>query len=227
MEGTELSYGRVARASRQDALVGDLPAYRGLRQGGYTSRMAADDLRHRGKGGANVARFGPDRDLFHGIGIGDLSLLETIGDGGRGEVVDGIDHPVAVAEPRRIPFSNIGYGVSADVNGHLYRLIEELRFDEGVHLGRLLAVAGLVGKADVGEQAVRVVEEMFIEALNEILSGGRRFRMAARSREEKSADESVFQQGRWSHGSPVLLVHLVDEMRAASGWQFVNERAGL
>ena len=72
-----------------------------------------------------------------------------------------------------------------------------------------------------------MVEEMFIEALNEILSGGRRFRMAARSREEKSADESVFQQRRWSHGSPVLLVHLVDEMRAASGWQFVNERAGL
>lgn len=108
------------------ALVGDLPAYRGLGEGGYAGGLAAGDLGHGGEGCEDFGGFGPDGDLLHGVVIGHLGFVEAVGEGRWGEAVDGVDDAVAVAEPWRVAGACCGDGVAADVDGHLYGFIEEL-----------------------------------------------------------------------------------------------------
>jgi len=58
------------------------------------------------------------------------------------------------------------------VNAGLDGLFEEEVFDQGVHLFGYCGVAGLEGKAGVGEEAGRVVEVVIVDAQGEVGRGG-------------------------------------------------------
>src|SRR5207248_7327216 len=79
-------------------LVGDLPAYRGLGEGGFGCDLAGGGAGHLGEGGLDVVADGPDRNLFHGVAVGDSGLFEAVVDGDGGEAVDAGDLAVAIAE---------------------------------------------------------------------------------------------------------------------------------
>ena len=110
----------------------------------------------------------PDGDLFHGVVVGDRGLFESVGDSDRGEAIDAGDFTVAVAETRGVAGSGSGYGVATDVDAGLDGLLEEEIFDEGVHLLCFFGVAGLEGKACVGEEAFGMVEVVVVDAGGEV-----------------------------------------------------------
>ena len=170
-------------------LVRNLPAYRRLGESGDAGGVAVGDLRHGREGLEDIGGFGPDGDVFHGVVIGHLGFVEAVGNGGRGEVIDCVGDAVAVAEPGRVAGTHRGDGVATDVDRHLHSLIEELRLDEGVHLDGLFWVGGLVWKADVAEQAVWVVDKVFIETLHKVFRSGSGFGMASDRCKKKSAEE--------------------------------------
>lgn len=171
------------------SLVRDLPAYGGLGEGGYTGGVAAGDLRHGGEGLEDIGGFGPDGNVLHGVVKGHLGLVEAVGHSGRGEMIDGVGHAVAIAEAWRITGAEGGDGVAADVDGHLYALIQQLRFNERVHLGGLFGIAGLVRETDIGEQAIGVIDVVLVEPLDEVLRCGGGLGMASGERQEKGAEE--------------------------------------
>jgi hypothetical protein len=154
------------------ALVGDLPAYWGLGEGGFAGGFAAGGLGHGWEGGFYFGGFSPDRDFLHGVVVGDGGLVEAVGGGGWGEGVDAGDLAVAVAEAGGEASAGGGDGVTAGVDAHLFRLFEEEGFDERVHLFGGVFVGGLEGEAGIGEEAVGVFEEVGVEALSEVLWGG-------------------------------------------------------
>lgn len=114
-------------------------------------------------------------------------------------MIDGIDHAMPIAEPRRVSCSGFADGIPADMNAHLYCFVQKLRFDQGIHLSSLLSVAGLVWKAHIIEQAVGMIEEVLVQALDEILGGRGGFRMAAHRRNQECAGESIFQKSGCGH----------------------------
>src|SRR6267378_6989391 len=140
--------------------VGDLPAYGGLGESGFGCDLAGGGAGHLRKGGLDVVADGPDGDFLHGVAVGDGGLFEAVVDGDGSEAVDAGDLTVSVAEAGSVAGSGWGDGVAADVDTRLDGFVEEEGLDEGVQLFGFGRIAGLEGEADVGEEAVGVVDEV-------------------------------------------------------------------
>ena len=149
-------------------LVGDLPAYGGLGEGGFGGDLAGGGAGHLGEGGLNVVTDGPDGDLLHGVAVGDGGLFEAVADGDWSEAVYAGDLAMAVAEAGCVAGSGRGHGVAADMDARLDGLVEEEGLDERVHLFCLRRIAGLEREAGVGEETVGVIEEMVVDGEGEV-----------------------------------------------------------
>ena len=159
-------------SSKAVRLVGDLPAYWGLGEDDGVGGLAGRGVGHGGEGGLDIVALGPDGDFLHGVGVGDGGFFEAVVDGDGREAIDSGDLAVAVAEAWSVAGSSGGDGVAADVNAGLDGLFEEEVFDQGVHLFGYCGVAGLEGKAGVGEEAGWVVEVVIVDAQGEVGRGG-------------------------------------------------------
>ena len=131
------------------------------------------------RSGLNVGAESPDGNLFHRVAVGDGGLFEAIVDGQRGGAIDTGNLAVSVAEVRGEAGAGGCDGVPANVDAGLVGFVEEESFGEGVHLFRLGRVAGFEWEADIGEQAVRVIEEVGVDGLGEVGWGWRRFAAVA------------------------------------------------
>ena len=178
-------------------LVGNLPAYGGLGEGGFGGDLTGGGASHFGEGGLDVVAEGPDGDLLHGVAVGDGGLFEAVVDGDRGEAVDAGDLAVAVAEAWSKAGAGGGDGVATGVNAHLFGLVEEEGLDEGVHLFRLRRIGGLEGEAGVGEEAVEVVEEVVIDGLSEVGRCRSRFADVATGCQSKGEEGRALQRRVW------------------------------
>ena len=129
--------------------VGDLPAYRGLGEGGFCSDLAGGGMGHLGEDGLNVVAESPDGNFFHGVAVGNGGLFEAVDDCDRGEAVNAGDLTVTVAEVRCEASAGSGDGIAGNVNAVLNGPVEEVRVDERVHLLHPRGVGGLVREAGV------------------------------------------------------------------------------
>ena len=107
-------------------LVGDLPAYGGLGEGGFGGDLTGGGARHLGEGGLNVVAESPDGDFFHGVAVGDGGFFEAVADGDWSRTVDAGDLAVAVTEAGSVAGSCWGDGVAADVDARLDGFVEEI-----------------------------------------------------------------------------------------------------
>ena len=134
--------------------------------------LAGGGAGHVGEGGLDVFAVCPDGDFLQGVAVGDGGLFEAIGDRDRREAVDAADFAMAVAKTRGVAVSSCGDGVTADVDGGLCGLLEELIFYESVHLLCLCGVAGFEGEAHVGKEALGMVNVVVVDADGEVGRSG-------------------------------------------------------
>jgi len=185
----------LLHARRVDAgaggLIGDLPAYGGLGEGGLGGYLACSRACHVGEGGLDVVAEGPDGNLLHGVAVGHGGFLEAIVDGDRGEAADAGDFTMAIAEARGEAGAGGRDGVAADMDTVFDGPVEEMGVDERVHLFHRRGIGGLEGEAGVREEAVEVVEEVIIDGLGEVGWGGRGFAgVAAGAKDEGGKGEN-------------------------------------
>jgi hypothetical protein len=166
--GYDNKKGKDNSKDQMRALVGDLPAYGALGEGDGGGVVACDGVGHGGEGSLNILALSPDGDFFHGVGVGDSSLFESVVDGDGSRAGDAGDFAVAVAEAWGVTGSGGCYGVATDVDAGLHGLLEELIFHESVQLLGLCGVAGLEGKPSVGEEAVGAFEIVVVDAEGEV-----------------------------------------------------------
>jgi hypothetical protein len=155
--------------------VGDLPTYRSLGQDRFAGGLSANGGGHVREGSQDLRSFGPDRDFFYSVVIGDGGFGEAIGDGGRGKAVDAGDLAVAVAEPWRKTSTGCSRRVAAGVNAHLFRLLEEQSLDERIHLSGFIPVCCFVRKTGVRKETISPLEKVFVEALDKVVRRWSRF----------------------------------------------------
>ncbi len=99
-----------------DGLVGDLPTYGGLGEGGFGGDLTGGGAGHFGEGGLNVVADGPDGDFLHGVAVGDGGLFEAVIDDDWGEAVDAGNLAVAITEAGSVAGSGGGHGVATDMD---------------------------------------------------------------------------------------------------------------
>src|SRR5437868_423932 len=110
-------------------LVGDLPAYGGLGEGGFGCDLAGGGASHLWERGLDVVTHCPDGNFLHGVAVGDSGLFEAVVDGDRSGAVDTGDLAVPVAEARGVAGSGWSDGVSTDVDALLDGLLEKEGLD--------------------------------------------------------------------------------------------------
>ena len=79
-------------------LVGDLPAYGGLGEGGFGGDLAGGGAGHVREGGLDLFAESPDGDFLHGVAVADGGFFESVNNGDGGGAVDAGDLAMAVAE---------------------------------------------------------------------------------------------------------------------------------
>ena len=156
-------------------LIGDLPAQRGLGESDGVGGLAGGGAGHSREGDLYIVALGPDGNFFHGVAVGDGGFFKAVGYRYGCKAVDAGDFAMAIAEAWGVAGSGGGDSVSADVDAGLDRFVKEKIFDQGVELLSFLRVAGLKGKAGVGEEALGMVEVVVVNAQGEVRRGGSGF----------------------------------------------------
>ena len=105
------------------SLVGDLPPYWRLSERSFIGGLTAGREGHCWESSQDLSGFSPDGNFLHGVVIGDVSLVEAVGDGKRGEAFDAGNVAVAVAKSRGEACSRCSGSITACMNAHLFRLI--------------------------------------------------------------------------------------------------------
>ena len=151
-------------------------------KGGFGGDLAVRGSGHVGEGSLDVVAERPDGNFFHGVAVGDGGFFKAVGYRYGCKAVDAGDFAMAIAEAWGVAGSGGGDSVSADVDAGLDRFVKEKIFDQGVELLSFLRVAGLKGKAGVGEKALGVVKVVVIDADGEVGWGGGGFAGVVASR---------------------------------------------
>lgn len=139
----------------------------------FAGGCIVDGLRHLGERSEDFWGLGPDGDFVDGVAIDDGGLLEAVDDSERCGAFDAGDVAAAVAEAWRVALACRSYGVAAGVDGDLLTFIEHVQFEQSVELFGFGLVGGLVGEADVGEQAFVVVDEVGVNGAGKVFGRGR------------------------------------------------------
>src|SRR5947209_2534259 len=132
----------LLRPSNRAALVGNLPAYGSLGEGGFSGDLTGGRAGHIGEGSLDLVAHRPDGDFLYGVAVGDSGLLKAVVDGDRSKAADAGDFAVSVAESGGVAGSGWSDGVATDMNAHFDRFVEEEGLDQGVQLFGLRGIAG-------------------------------------------------------------------------------------